>query len=187
MTALRRALMKEGRPYATYKYQPLLGPGEAQSQRLLAFIRNNMEAFNSTEVDVVGHSYGGLLLRRMLHHTESNEVRKLVLLAVPHHGSEIAVLAPGQAGRDLQPDSAFLKSLADRELPASTLDLRTSCDAMIQPRGSAVLNETSERLDGAWGHNSMLIAPETIERVTKFLDEADCHALLLANGIHRQL
>ena len=172
MTGLRRALTQYGRPFATYKYKPLLGSGVAQSQRLHAFVQATANHFGSGEVDVVGHSYGGLLLRRMQQDSKGRGVRKLVLLAVPHHGSGIAVFAPGRAGRDLQPGSSFLKSLKSSGSFGETLDLRASCDAMIHPREAAILHDGSERLDGAWGHNSMLVAPETIQRVMRFLDDA---------------
>ncbi len=169
MHRLRNALKQSGRPYATYKYQPLLGPGETQTLRLLSFVREVKASFAADRVDMIGHSFGGLLIRRLLTHCDLHEVGKVVLLAVPHKGSQIAVLAPGQAGRDLQPDSGFIRSLAAEPEVHPTLDLRASCDAMIHPRESARLNESSERLGGAWGHNSMLIAQETIQRVTTFL------------------
>lgn len=171
MTPLRAELKKRGRPYATYKYKPLLGPGEDQAIRLLEFVRSLDSTKEAGPIDLVGHSFGGLLLRRLAQLAKPGEIGKLVLLATPHRGSEIAVFALGAAGRDLEPGSAFLQSLDEPPVPqCPVLDLRASCDAMIQPRGAAVLNEDSERLEGPWGHNSMLIAEETIQRVLHFLD-----------------
>lgn len=171
MASLRRALQQRGRPYATYKYEPLLGPGEDQAIRLLQFVRSIRGPAKAGPVDLIGHSFGGLLIRRLVQLSEPGEVGKMVLLATPHSGSEIAVFALGPAGRDLRPGSAFLQSLHEPPMPPGpVLDLRASCDAMIQPRGAAILDDGSERLEGAWGHNSMLMAKETIQRVLRFLD-----------------
>ena len=101
MMPLQNALKKQGRSFATYKYQPLLGPGEAQARRLATFLKDTQDWAGSEQVDVIGHSYGGLLLRRVIQNPEPHGIRRLVVLGTPHRGSRIAGFALGAAGRDL--------------------------------------------------------------------------------------
>lgn len=77
------------------------------------------------KVDVVAHSYGGLLARWLVEQEHwADRVDDLVTVATPHHGTEIgfrvATLGPGHeewdgVGGDIRPRSATLRRLADRE------------------------------------------------------------------------
>lgn len=57
------------------------------------FIRSRMEALGAHEVDLVGHSLGGVIIRRMLHDPANgpaarSAVRSVVLLGTPNGGSD---------------------------------------------------------------------------------------------------
>jgi pimeloyl-ACP methyl ester carboxylesterase len=76
-------------------------------------------------VDVVAHSYGGLLARRLVEQEHwAAHVDDLVTVATPHHGTELgfrlATLGPGHeewdgVGGDIRPGSATLRRLERRE------------------------------------------------------------------------
>jgi len=71
-------------------------------------------------VDVVAHSMGGVLVRQYLSHHSGHNVRRLLLLSVPHYGAnaasvlaELAAVAPtgNVQAQEIQPGSDFLWQL----------------------------------------------------------------------------
>lgn len=69
------------------------------------------------EVDVIAHSMGGLLLRQYLTHHPDHEIERVVFLAVPHYGTDAAILLANLAevnptgniqAEELRPGSTFL-------------------------------------------------------------------------------
>jgi hypothetical protein len=70
------------------------------------FIQGRMSALNAHEVDVVGHSLGGVIIRRMLHDPATGAdaraaIRGVVLLGTPNGGSDCSTAWPVPANREL--------------------------------------------------------------------------------------
>lgn len=70
-------------------------------------------ACNARQVDVVGHSMGGLVARAVLHSPAGARIRRLVTLGTPHGGS----FAPVQAVRGVYPLVRRLAQLDPRHSP----------------------------------------------------------------------
>ena len=73
-----------------------------------------------TQVDIVAHSMGGLLVRQYLAHHPENPIRRVVFLATPHYGSHATqvlteLASIGSTGNiqaaEIQPGSEFLWQL----------------------------------------------------------------------------
>lgn len=97
-------------------------------------------------VDVVGYSAGGVVARLWASEAGSGQVRRLVMLGSPLHGTDVArlgTLVSGtcpQACQQLAPDSAVLSRLDADPLPAGAvaLSLWTASDEVVQPPTSSV-------------------------------------------------
>jgi triacylglycerol lipase len=96
----------------------------------------------SGQVDLVGHSMGGLVIRAYLsQNLDEAKVRRVVTLGCPHSGSKLAVFAPGVAAREMVPGSSFLESLNGSGLQVPKqgrlYSIYTILDNMVLPNESA--------------------------------------------------
>ncbi|HKK94197.1 MAG TPA: hypothetical protein VJ925_12240 [Longimicrobiales bacterium] len=92
------------------------------------------------EVDIVAHSMGGLATRWYMQHGGADTVRRFVSLAGPHRGTLVSLVAWGQGGVEMKPESTFLAEL-DSVLPESVqgFTIRTELETHIIPQESATL------------------------------------------------
>ena len=105
---------------------------------------------------MVGHSMGGLVARAYLRRHGAQRVSALITLGTPHRGSELARLAAGACGRELQPASEWIA--AWESLPPIPLP----CTSIYSLHDNLVAPQSSPELPGAkWiavpgvGHNAM--------------------------------
>lgn len=122
-------------------------PGKFRSIRehtrtLAEEIEQVLHLSGSEQVDLVGHSMGGLVIRSYLKEKpESSRVRRVVTLATPHAGSKMAVFAVGAPAKEMLPGSKFLQSLngAGFQVPpgGSLYTVYTDLDNMVLPNESA--------------------------------------------------
>ena len=71
-----------------------------------------MAETQSEQVDLVGQSMGGLVIRSYLaEYSGRAKIRRVVTLGSPHGGTKMAVFGLGQAAKEMVPGSAFLESL----------------------------------------------------------------------------
>jgi triacylglycerol lipase len=99
----------------------------ALAQQLAVHVEALLKTSGQDRIDVVAHSYGGIVVRYYLNHLGGlAKVRRLVCLAVPNHGVGPAALGPWvTAARTLNPLGSFLKELnAGDETPG---DLVYTC------------------------------------------------------------
>jgi triacylglycerol lipase len=135
---------------------PLPGNGtgdlNASADALGTAVRAVLARTGAATVDLVGYSAGGVVARLWVADGGAAQVRRVVTLGSPQHGTELADLAgsvvPGEcpAGcQDLATDSALLRRLnAGDETPTGPtwVSFWTTQDQTVQPPDSA-------RLDGA--------------------------------------
>jgi triacylglycerol lipase len=105
-----------------------------------------LERSGGEQVDLVGHSMGGLVIRAYLAgNAQEARVRRVVTLGTPHAGSKLAVFAPGLAAREMVPGSPFLEALngSGLQLPPQGrfYTIYSILDNMVLPNESA-------RIDG---------------------------------------
>jgi len=111
-----------------------------------------MSRFDAGSVDVVGYSAGGVVAREWVRRAGgAGKARRVLSVGSPQHGTSVAELAAGVAGRcptacrQLEPDSTLLRALNARdETPDGPrfVSVWSATDEVVVPPDSA-------RLDGA--------------------------------------
>lgn len=143
----------------------------------------------ASSVDVVGYSAGGVVARIWVADLGGDALaRRVVTLASPNHGTDLAGLASGlgttacpTACRQLAPDSDLLRDLNRDETPAGPVwvAMWTEDDATVVPPDSGVLDgATSFSVQSVCagldvGHRDMPSTPAVMAMVAAELDAAD--------------
>lgn len=145
--------------------------------KVMDALEEELDRARGAEIDLVGHSLGGLVARWWVQERGGAErTRRLVTLATPHAGTRSARLAPGPLRGALMPDGAIVRRLAvgrHRAAQVRHTALVASADAMVKPVSSAAALEDADVhwFDGL-GHNAMLFDRRVHDRVLKALEEA---------------
>jgi len=187
---LERRLSDMGHLVLTYRLG-LVHRGDIceSAAKIAAKIESIAAQTHLDRVDIVGHSMGGLVglyyVKRM---GGRRRVRRLVMLGTPTSGTWSALLGLGlsplgRAGLQLLPDSAFLRSLDEGELPDG-VDIVSVCgerDLLAPP--------STTRLRGVrhvclpTNHAGLLVDEEVAETVGQLLaapaldasQKTECH------------
>ena len=164
LTPLRDALEADGREVVVV---PPVGAGtgdlDAQAEELAERAQAALADAGATSVDVVGYSAGGVVARLFVRdHGGDSLVRRVLSIGSPQHGTDVAELAVGLAGRcpaacrQLEPGSDLLRGLNARdETPAGPrfVSVWSSADETVVPTDSA-------RLDGALNLTVQSVCPD---------------------------
>ena len=141
-------------------------------------IESTLAETGCEQVDLVGHSMGGLVIRSSLaKHGAREKVRKVVTLASPHAGSKLAVFGVGGAATDILPGSSFLESLHEQENRLSDNNficaIYTILDNMVLPNESAKLTGDGVKVveTRPINHIGLLFCKKTAKLVKGFLEE----------------
>ncbi|UXY29414.1 esterase/lipase family protein [Streptomyces sp. HUAS TT20] len=112
---LRRNLVQHGRQRVeSLNYSPLTRDIRSAAELLARHIEEICERTGSPQVDIVGHSLGGLIARYYVQRLAGDlRVRTLVTLGTPHLGTRVLPLANAHPiVRQLRPGSEVLEELA---------------------------------------------------------------------------
>jgi triacylglycerol esterase/lipase EstA (alpha/beta hydrolase family) len=163
----------------TYAFSLLPGePLEGMALRLARMIEdvvvvNGLPA-DTAQVDVVGHSLGGIVSRLALtSKATARRVRTLVTLGSPHHGTDIAYLTREPAVRRLLPDSEIMTRLRT-QLPWSSdlprlVSLWSRRDMLVLPQSSACVPGAENVEMRGFTHYSFLLSPRSWSKVFQLL------------------
>jgi triacylglycerol esterase/lipase EstA (alpha/beta hydrolase family) len=136
-----------------------------------------MAESQSDQVDLVGQSMGGLVIRSYLaENAGRGKVRRVVTLGSPHGGSKLAVFGLGQAAKEMIPGSAFLESLNQGvQIPhgGRFYAIYTIVDNMVLPNESTKLSwDGVKNLETRIvNHVGLAYCKHTARLVKKCLDE----------------
>lgn len=147
---LRQALQDSGRDVVVV---PVVGGGtgdiEVQADALGEQADRARQRFDAGSVDVVGYSAGGVVARTWVRDFGgANTARRVLSIGSPQHGTSVAELAVGLAGRcptacrQLEPDSDLLRGLnAHDETPRGPVfvSVWSTADEVVVPTDSARL------------------------------------------------
>ncbi|MDT8442232.1 MAG: alpha/beta fold hydrolase [Desulfuromonadales bacterium] len=136
-------------------------------------------ALQVDQVDLVGHSMGGMIARNYVQHRGgAPRVRRLVTLGTPHRGSKLAPFAISKIGLSLLPGSAFLTSFNAGAWPAETdvVSLYSRHDNIVLPTANATLSGIPAIELSGMGHNALLFHPRTLQAVVDALARPKPHA-----------
>jgi len=170
-------LLRQRRAGPVFEMMPhaVFEPIEELAKRVGERIDTILNATGATQIDLVGHSMGGLVARYYLEQLGgAQKVRKCITIAAPHHGTLLAVLAPGQNGRELRPGSAFLTELNLLESTphrSQVVSIWSPFDNMTIPPTSSILGGTARnvRID-YMPHYTMLFSPQIADIIVHELE-----------------
>ena len=118
-------------------------------------------ATGSEQVVLIAHSMGGLVCRSYLARHGKQRVERLITIASPHAGTELARIGLGQNAREMETGSLWLRDLATEDVPVPTISIRTAHDNYVMPQDNQRLPGGIDiELDGI-GHLAVLYSRRT--------------------------
>ncbi|WP_017239654.1 lipase family alpha/beta hydrolase [Streptomyces sp. SS] len=178
---LRRALARHGRDHVeSLNYSPLTCDLRAAAEELGRRVEETCARTGQAEVDVVGHSLGGLVARYYVQRLGGDaRVRTLVMLGTPHSGTAVAPLADAHPlVRQMRPGSEVLRELAGPAPGCRTrfVSFWSDLDQVMVPVETARLDHPdllvhNVRVSGI-GHLALPVHPTVVAGVLEALDAA---------------
>lgn len=178
---LRRALARHGRDHVeSLNYSPLTWDLRAAAEELGRRVEETCARTGQAEVDVVGHSLGGLVARYYVQCLGGDaRVRTLVMLGTPHSGTTVAPLADAHPlVRQMRPGSEVLRELAGPAPDCRTrfVSFWSDLDQVMVPVETARLDHPdllvhNVRVSGI-GHLALPVHPTVVAGVLEALDAA---------------
>lgn len=176
---LRRALLRGGRDCVeSLNYSPLTCDLRTAAEVLGRRVEEIRERTGHEEVDVVGHSLGGLIARYYVQRLGGDtRVRTLVTLGTPHAGTTVAPLADAHPlVRQMRPGSEVLRELAEPAPGCRTrfVSFWSDLDRVMVPVETARLRHADlvvhdVRVSGI-GHLALPVHPTVAAGVLEALD-----------------
>ena len=157
----RRRLEAAGHTVATISLAPPytnIGKLVPQLGERIAMV---CQATGADRVVLVAHSMGGLVCRSYLARHGSDRVERLITIASPHSGSELARIGIGKNAREMEPGSRWLKDLGQAGLPVPAVAIRTAHDNFVMPQDNQRLPGAIDVALEAIGHLAVLFSRRT--------------------------
>lgn len=202
---IKRHLHQDGYSNVITVNLPTLHAGVGTCVKILAATVDRVCAESDcAQVDLVGHSMGGLVVVSYLAgaveeagHKPADKVHAAVAIGAPFGGTVLAFLGLGPAPRQMRPESGFLKSFATAwkkvnrpprgkaaghvVVPAcKTTTLVSSFDNLVVPYENAFL-EGAHREEFAYlGHDAMLVSSQVYSALNSALNRSDSEEVPLA-------
>lgn len=150
---------------------------------LQAFVSDVLSKTGASKVDVVCHSEGGLVARYYIKNLGGRAyVNDLVTISTPHRGTTVASIGPGEAARQMEVASSFLRELNSGETLPGDLEYT----ALFSHGDEVVVPGKNGFYDGAvninyviYGHAGILFSPEVYTAVKNAL----AYKYLFAKGV----
>jgi pimeloyl-ACP methyl ester carboxylesterase len=178
---LRRSLAQHGRHRVeSLNYSPLTCDIRTAAELLGRHIEEICERTGSRQVDVVGHSLGGLIARYYVQRLGGDvRVRTLVTLGTPHSGTRVAPLANAHPiVRQMRPGSEVIEELAQPAPGCRThfVSFWSDLDHLMDPLESACVDHPdllaqNVRVTGI-GHLALPVHPAVATGIRQALDAA---------------
>jgi pimeloyl-ACP methyl ester carboxylesterase len=176
---LRRSLAQHGRQRVeSLNYSPLTCDVRTAAELLGRHIEEICERTGSRQVDIVGHSLGGLIARYYVQRLGGDlRVRTLVTLGTPHSGTRVAPLANAHPiVRQMRPGSELLEELT-RPAPGCRtrfVSFWSDLDHLMDPLESACIEHPdllaqNVRVSGI-GHLALPVHPAVATGIRQALD-----------------
>ena len=125
--------------------------------------------------DLVGFSMGGLVSRYYLQRLGGlDRVDRFISLAAPHHGTVLAWMNATPGGRQMRPDSRFLRDLARDTGKLGRVkftSLYTPLDLIILPARSSVMPQARNVRVVGLAHPSLILGKRSLRAVASALRE----------------
>ncbi|HYJ77523.1 MAG TPA: alpha/beta fold hydrolase [Actinomycetes bacterium] len=190
-TVLRRSLRRRGfHRVITLNYSPLTRDVRLAATGLATRVEQLCEETGFERIHVIGHSMGGLIARYYVQRLGGDaRVHTLVTLGTPHGGTRAAQLVPHRLARQLCPDSALIRELAEPAPGCRTrmLAVWSDLDQLMVPKRNARLAhpdlESRNLLVRGVGHMSLPIHRHTVHEITLMLAQLDPAGSTVTPGV----
>ncbi len=136
-----------------------LGKTASAARRLAAYVDEVRTATGAAEVDVIGHSMGGVVGRYYVQLGGGDgAVRNLVTIGSPHAGTDVSAIGLGSPTRELLFGSTLLERLRTAPLPTHTrvTVIWSRLDALVPGARQARMPGADEIVYDDLGHLSLL-------------------------------
>ncbi|CAN5861788.1 hypothetical protein BH11MYX3_BH11MYX3_07700 [soil metagenome] len=150
-----------------------LGRTAAAARQLGWFVDQVREASGSAEVDIIGHSMGGVVARYYVMLAGGDGVvRRLITLGSPHSGTDVSRFGIGHPGRELVTGSKLMARLSAAAAPRSTkiTTIWSRGDALVPGSRQAPLPGAETIIYDDLGHVALLgsrrVAAVIVERLS---------------------
>ncbi|MGV9989692.1 esterase/lipase family protein [Streptomyces sp. NPDC003374] len=176
---LRRSLAQHGRQRVeSLNYSPLTCDIRTAAELLGRHIEEICERTGSAQVDVVGHSLGGLIARYYVQRLGGDlRVRTLVTLGTPHSGTKVAPLANAHPiVRQMRPGSALMEELSSPAPGCRTqfVSFWSDLDHLMDPLESACVEHPDLKAQNIQvsgiGHLALPVHPAVASGIRQALD-----------------
>lgn len=176
---LRRALgAGAARHVEAYNYSPFTRDLRVTARHLARRVEELCTRTGQEQVDLVGHSLGGLVARYYIQRLGGDaRVRTLVTLGTPHSGTSVAPFMDAHPlVRQMRPDSEVLAELAAPAPGCATrcVAFWSEFDALMAPVGTARIEHPDLRVENVQvtgiGHLALPAHPTVIAAVLRALD-----------------
>ncbi len=173
MYGLYRQLKKAGYQVEGINLFPNFAPAEEQAVKVKARIEDMKARYGVEKVELVVHSYGGLISRYYIQEMGGTEsVRNLITIATPHHGTYVAYLGPGASSDQLKYNSPWIQELNANGYaypPVRYTSIWSNVDEIVLPPRSAIMPE-SEVHEVRWtGHLTIMFSRRTYRHMLSAL------------------
>lgn len=176
---LRRALGADGlRHVEAYNYSPFTRDLRVTARHLARRVEELCTRTGHQQVDLVGHSLGGLVGRYYVQRLGGDaRVRTLVTLGTPHSGTLVAPFMDAHPlVRQMRPDSEVLAELAAPAPGCATrcVAFWSEFDALMTPVGTARIDHPDLRVENVQvtgiGHLALPAHPTVTAAIRRVLD-----------------
>lgn len=153
---LRRRLERAGWTVATISLEPIYANIESYVPQVSRRVDEVLAATQARQLVLVGHSMGGLVARAYLRNQGAGKVMRLITMAAPHSGSELARFGIGENARQMMPGNAWLAALASEEQRVDTFNVYSPHDNFVLPQSNLGFPGAQCRTIDGLGHLAML-------------------------------
>jgi triacylglycerol lipase len=168
---MRRRLEAAGHVVATISLAPPYVGIDALVPQLARRIDAVRAETGADRVILVAHSMGGLVSRVYLAKHGTSAVERLVTLATPHQGSELARIGFGRNAREMEPDSRWLQALALSPPGVPATSVRTVHDNYVTPNPRQLLPGADDVPIEGIGHMAVLFSPRALAIVERTIGD----------------
>ncbi|MFE0107116.1 lipase family alpha/beta hydrolase [Streptomyces sp. NPDC059009] len=179
---LRRFLTQHGRQHVeSLNYSPLTCDIRTAAELLGRHVEEICRRTGHHEVDIVGHSLGGLIARHYVQLQGGDaRVRTLVTLGTPHAGTRVVPLADAHPiVRQMRPESPVIKELRAPAPGCRThfVSFWSDLDAWMDPIETACVDHPDLRVQNVRvtgiGHLALPVHPAVAAGIRQALDLAE--------------
>lgn len=168
-----KALHKAEHPVLAITLEPLFASVEDYTAQIQQAVQQLQHATGATQVALVGHSMGGLVIRAWLRQHGGAAVAKIITLGTPHQGTRMAVWSPTTNAAQMAWHSPWLQALQASETSTTRQMMHialTQHDNIVYPQREQVLEGAEVTEFKGVGHLELCLDDRVIQWLLQKLD-----------------